>query len=140
MGPTPPIWNMSHCRTSYLLFWGKNFPVLSARYTRIAPDSIIEIGLPPGPSGSTIDGILPFGLIFRYSGVNCSALLPMLILCTWYGRLHSSSMIETFLPLGVLQVYKSIMIKWLVTVVVLVILLSLISQRLRMRIPGDFVV
>jgi hypothetical protein len=33
---------------------------------RIAPDSIIAIGLPSGPSGSTIDGIFPFGLIFRY--------------------------------------------------------------------------
>jgi len=49
---------------------------------RIAPDSIIAIGLPPGPPGSTIEGILPFGLIFRYSGVNCSELVPMLILCT----------------------------------------------------------
>jgi hypothetical protein len=49
-------------------------------------------------------------------------------------------MIETFLPLGVLQVYKSIMVKWLVTVVVLVVVFSLISQRLRFRVPGDFVV
>ena len=32
------------------------------------------------------------------------------------------------------------MVKWLVTVVVLVVLLSLISQRLRWRVPGDFVV
>lgn len=32
------------------------------------------------------------------------------------------------------------MVKWLVTVVVLVILLSLISQRLRFRVPGDFVI
>ena len=32
------------------------------------------------------------------------------------------------------------MIKWLVTVVVLVVILSLISQRLRFRVPGDFVV
>ena len=39
-----------------------------------------------------------------------------------------------------LQVYKSTMIKWLVTVVVLVVILSLISQRLRFRVPGDFVV
>ena len=38
------------------------------------------------------------------------------------------------------QVYKSIMIKWLVTVIVLVVVLSLISQRLRFRVPGDFVV
>ena len=39
-----------------------------------------------------------------------------------------------------LQVYKSIMVKWLVTVVVLVVVFSLISQRLRFRVPGDFVV
>ena len=32
------------------------------------------------------------------------------------------------------------MVKWLVTVVVLVVLLSVISQRLRFRVPGDFVV
>jgi hypothetical protein len=34
----------------------------------MAPDSIIAIGSPEspfGPSGSTIEGILPFGLIFR---------------------------------------------------------------------------
>jgi hypothetical protein len=42
--------------------------------------------------------------------------------------------------LGVLQVYKSIMVKWLVIVVVLVVVFSLISQRLRWRIPGDFAV
>jgi len=49
-------------------------------------------------------------------------------------------MIETFLPLGVLQVYKSIMVKWLVMVVVVMVIFSLISQRLRWRIPGDFVI
>ena len=32
------------------------------------------------------------------------------------------------------------MIKWLVTVVVLVVVFSLISQRLRFRMPGDFIV
>ena len=30
------------------------------------------------------------------------------------------------------------MVKWLVIVVVLVVVLSLISQRLRWRVPGDF--
>src|SRR6185503_4252614 len=49
-------------------------------------------------------------------------------------------MIETFLPFGVVQGYKSIMVKWLVTVVVLVVVLSLISQGLRCRVAGDFVV
>ena len=32
------------------------------------------------------------------------------------------------------------MVKWLVTVVVLVVVLSLISQRMRFRVPGDFIV
>jgi hypothetical protein len=36
----------------------------------MAPDSKIEMGLPPGPSGSTIAGILLFGLIFRNSDLN----------------------------------------------------------------------
>ena len=49
-------------------------------------------------------------------------------------------MIETFLPLGVLQVYKSIMVKWLLMVVVVMVIFSLISQRLRFRIPGDLVI
>ena len=40
----------------------------------MAPDSKIEIGLPPGPSGSTIAGMRLFGEIFRKSGLNCSPL------------------------------------------------------------------
>src|SRR5205085_12632154 len=109
---------------------------------RIAPDSIIAIGLPSGPSGSTIDGILPFGLIARYSGVNCSLFVPMLILCTLYGRPHSSSMMETLRPFGVLQVYSSIMVKWLVTVFLALVILSAVMPLLRDRIalgrlPGD---
>jgi hypothetical protein len=48
-------------------------------------------------------------------------------------------MIETFRPLGVLQVYKSIMVKWLVTVVLLLVVFSIIAQRFRAwRLPGDF--
>jgi len=31
IGPTPPIWNISHCSTSYLFFCGRNLPVFSAR-------------------------------------------------------------------------------------------------------------
>jgi hypothetical protein len=46
-------------------------------YIRIAPDSKIEIGLPSGPSLSTMAGILLLGLIFRKSGLNCSP-VPML--------------------------------------------------------------
>ena len=70
----------------------------------MAPDSIIAIGLPSGPSGSTMDGIFPLGLMRRYSGVNCSLFVLMLILCTLYGSAHSSSMMETLRPFGVVQV------------------------------------
>ena len=38
----------------------------------MAPDSKIEIGLPPGPSGSTIAGMRLLGEIFRKSGLNWS--------------------------------------------------------------------
>ena len=48
---------------------GRNCPVFSARYSRMAPDSNRASGLPPGPSGSMIAGILPFGLSERNSGV-----------------------------------------------------------------------
>lgn len=48
-------------------------------------------------------------------------------------------MIETFRPFGVLQVYKSIMIKWLLTVVIVLVAFSLLAQRFRAaRLPGDF--
>jgi len=63
----------------------------------------MAIGLPSGPSGSTMDGILPLGLIFTYSGANCSP-LPMLTGYTRYGSATSSSMIETLRPLGVVHV------------------------------------
>ena len=54
-----------------------NLPDLAARYTRIAPDSNSEIGLPSGPSGSVIAGIRLLGLIARNSGLNWSP-APML--------------------------------------------------------------
>ncbi len=38
----------------------------------MAPDSMIVIGWPPGPSWSTIAGIFWFGLIFVNSGENWS--------------------------------------------------------------------
>jgi hypothetical protein len=48
---------------------------------------------------------------------------------------------ETFLPFGVLQVYSSIMLKWLVTVFVVLLILSLVAPRLARlglwRLPGD---
>jgi len=50
---------------------GKNLPVLSAKYSRIAPDSKILNGPPPSiGSLSTIAGIRLFGEIFRNSGLN----------------------------------------------------------------------
>jgi hypothetical protein len=38
-----------------------NFPVFSAKYKRIAPDSKTLIGAPLGPCGSVIAGIFEFG-------------------------------------------------------------------------------
>jgi len=52
---------------------------------RIAPDSKTLIGLPPGPSGSTIAGMRLLGLILRKSGLNCS---PFEILIGWTGEAH----------------------------------------------------
>jgi hypothetical protein len=37
----------------------------------MAPDSNSEIGWPSGPSGSTMAGILLFGLMARNSASNC---------------------------------------------------------------------
>ena len=110
IGPTLPIWNISHCSTSYLArsVAGMNLPVLAARYTRMAPDSNSEIGFPSGPCGSVMAGILLFGLIFRNSGLNWSP-APMLTGMARYGRPHSSSMMWTLWPLGVGQEKTSIM-------------------------------
>src|SRR5688572_3416188 len=79
-------------------------PVLSARYSRIAPDSISETPV----SWSTIAGILLFGLIARNSGLNCSFALMSTAIAR-YGSPTSSSMIDTLRPFGVVHVYKSIM-------------------------------
>ena len=50
-------------------------------------------------------------------------------------------MIETFLPFGVVQVYKSIMLKWLVTLVVVLVIVAVASPELHRRglgrLPGD---
>ncbi len=43
----------------------------------MAPDSKMLIGAPPGPSVSTIAGILLFGLICTKAGANCSPLLML---------------------------------------------------------------
>src|SRR6516165_10269212 len=67
------------------------------------------IGAPPGPSGSTIAGILLLGLILTKAGANCS---PLLILTglTVYGSPISSSATLILRPLGVFQVWSSMVI------------------------------
>ena len=48
---------------------------------------------------------------------------------------------ETLRPFGVLQVYKSIMVKWLVTVLVVLVVFAVLAQRFRAwRLPGDFTI
>jgi hypothetical protein len=48
---------------------------------------------------------------------------------------------ETLRPLGVLQVYSSIMVKWVITLLVALLVLSLLAPRLSRyglgRLPGD---
>src|SRR5580658_2405704 len=75
---------------------------------RIAPDSKMLIGVPPGPSGSTIAGMRLFGLIFRNSGLNCSP-VPMFTGCTVYGNPISSSATLILRPLGVFQAQSSML-------------------------------
>src|SRR6185436_20045541 len=66
-------------------------------------------GLPSGPSGSTIAGILLFGLSLRKAGAICSPLL-MFTGITVYGSPISSSATEIFRPFGVFQVCSSMVI------------------------------
>src|SRR6476659_8466289 len=75
----------------------------------MAPDSNTLTGLPSGPSGSTIAGILLLGLISRNPGVICSPLL-MFTGITLYGSPISSSATEILRPFGVFQVCSSIVI------------------------------
>src|ERR1700720_4164428 len=65
--------------------------------------------LPPGPSGSTIAGILLFGLIARNAGAICS---PLVILTgkTLYGSPISSSATLILRPFGVFQGGSSMVI------------------------------
>src|SRR3954454_4903960 len=65
--------------------------------------------LPPGPSGSTIAGVLLFGLIARQSGAICSPLV-MLTGKTLYGSPISSSATLTLRPFGAFQVRSSMVI------------------------------
>src|SRR3954453_12792858 len=78
----------------------------------MAPASNTLIRSPSGPSGSTIAGILLFGLIFRNAGSNC---WPLVIstTCTSYGRPISSSATLILRPFGVLYVWSSIAIGFL---------------------------
>ena len=73
----------------------------------MAPDSKTLTGSPPGPSGSTIAGILPFGLIFRNSGSNCCRVRRSTIL-TVYGSAISSSATLILRPFGVSKACSSI--------------------------------
>src|SRR6266487_1432167 len=73
---------------------------------RIAPDSKTLTGFPWGPSGSTIAGIFPFGLIFRNSGSNCCPLRISTIVTT-YGSAISSSATLILRPLGVSKACSS---------------------------------
>ena len=77
-----------------------SFPVLSARYTRIAPDSKSASGLPPGPSGSMIAGIFWYGFNEAISGERCSS-RSNATRCGSYGSPVSSRKIATLTPLGV---------------------------------------
>src|SRR5258707_15082503 len=68
------------------------------------------IGAPPsGPSGSTIAGILLFGLIFTKAGANCSP-LPIFTGFTVYGTPISSNATLILRPFGVFQVWSSMVI------------------------------
>src|ERR1700722_1097883 len=72
---------------------------------RIAPDSNKARGLPPGPCGSRMAGILPLGLSDKNSDVFCS--LPSKpTLCGSYGRAVSSSIMDIFTPFGVGSEYN----------------------------------
>src|SRR5580693_1542872 len=75
----------------------------------MAPDSNTLTRLPPGPSGSTIAGILLLGLIARNAGAICSPLL-MLTGKTLYGSPISSSATLILRPFGVFQVWSSMVI------------------------------
>ena len=69
--------------------------------------------LPSGPSGSTIAGILLFGLMARNSGSNWSP-APMLTGMARYGSPHYSSMMWILWPFGVAHEYTSIICNLLV--------------------------
>src|ERR1700694_5521795 len=75
----------------------------------MAPDSNTLTHLPPGPSGSTIAGILLLGLIARKSGAICSPLV-MFTGMTLYGSPISSSATLILRPFGVFQVCSSMVI------------------------------
>src|SRR2546423_6618980 len=74
----------------------------------MALDCDMVIGLPPGPSLSTITGIWPFGLSARYCGVLCSPLVRSMG-CQLYLSPHSSSAMRARMPLDVPAAYRSIM-------------------------------
>src|SRR5580704_17085 len=72
---------------------------------RIAPDSNKGKGLPSGPCGSSMAGILLLGLSERNSGDICS-LASKSTRCGSYARPVSSSITETLTPFGVGSEYS----------------------------------
>jgi hypothetical protein len=73
MGPRPAICQNSHSITSNLprTSVGRNLPVFSARYVRMAPDSKTLIGAPPSVGAlSRIAGMRLLGESARKSGLN----------------------------------------------------------------------
>src|ERR1700737_4222481 len=75
----------------------------------MAPDSNTLTHLPPGPSGSTIAGILLLGLVARKSGAICSPFV-MFTGMILYGSPSSSSATLILRPFGVFQVCSSMVI------------------------------
>src|SRR5476649_485660 len=71
----------------------------------MAPDSNSASGLPSGPSGSRMAGILLFGFSDRKAGDIWSC-VSKLTRCASYGRPISSSIVETLMPLGVGSEYS----------------------------------
>ena len=67
-----PLISACHIAARAAPSFGMNLPDFSAQYTRIALDCDKVIGLPPGPSWSTITGTWPLGFSARNCGVLCS--------------------------------------------------------------------
>jgi hypothetical protein len=105
IGPTPPIWTISHCTAGQRApgSVGSRRPVLSARQSRIAPLWNRGGGFVPGPKRSRMAGIFWFGFSDRNPGVSWSP-RPKSTRCALSGSPSASRAIETLGPLGVRSV------------------------------------